>query len=103
MDETELVENIIKRVYALRVQYDWTMKELEERCGFSAGYQSRVERRTKGKLRLSMLTVLAYADAFGVDVGWLITGRKPNPGAAPLDLKLVAVPHDKPKGPRPRS
>jgi transcriptional regulator with XRE-family HTH domain len=99
--ENELVDNIVKRVYALRLQYGWTMHELEDRCGFAHGYQSRMESRKKGFKKLSVLTCLTYADAFAVDVGWLITGRTPNPKRAPK-LTLVDVPPTKPFGPQPR-
>lgn len=101
-EEERLIEDIVKRVYALRVKYGWTMQELEDRCGFTRGYQTRFESREKGGPRLAVLTVLDYADAFAVDVGWLITGRRPNPALAPK-IELVEVPETKPRGPRPRN
>lgn len=63
-------------IQRLRSRHGWTQERLAELTGFDLSYAQRVER---GQINVTLGTLVAFADAFGVQPGALL-----KPGKAPV-------------------
>jgi transcriptional regulator with XRE-family HTH domain len=63
-------------IQRLRAKRGWTQERLAELTGFDLSYAQRVER---GQINVTLGTLVAFADALGVQVGALL-----KPGKAPV-------------------
>lgn len=66
------------RVQQARGELGWSQKRLDAEAGLCLGHTAKVEQRDSD---VTTTVAVALADALGVDLSWLITGRV-TPGRA---------------------
>jgi len=61
------MEEVYEKIKSLRVENNWTLKELSEKTELSSGFLSMIER---GSSSLTITSLKKIADAFGVDISF---------------------------------
>lgn len=85
------MEDIGRRVRALRQRKGWTLQELSDRCGLSVSFLSQVER---GLSSLSIVSLYAICDALGVPAPDLLAEpKKSSPVLRASDQPSIHLPN----------
>ena len=61
------------RLKAWRTHFNWTRKEVAERCGLTEKYYSDIER---GSCGMSVETLISLSELYGFSMDYLIRGEK---------------------------
>jgi len=74
------MDDLGARLRTARVERDWTLEMLSERCGLSPGFLSQVER---GQSTLSIVSLSAICHALGIPIATLFSADRPFDAKAP--------------------
>jgi transcriptional regulator with XRE-family HTH domain len=97
--EELLAEGTRRRVYWTMQLRGYGQTELEGKAGVGFGTLANFFAGRRATAQGSKLWILKIADALDVDVGWLNTGREPDPKRAFMDMALPPIPADRRKRP----
>lgn len=68
------MDDLGSRLRAARIERDWTLEALSERCGLSTGFLSQVER---GQSTLSIVSLSAICRALSIPIATLFSADRP--------------------------